>query len=131
MAVRRMAQALLLSACLNSFLLAYAHTPYGASMIAFGLRYITLAIVWVYAVWREHSCLLPGLPRLCHHMAVCRMARVLLPLAWVTSSLPSYSCMSYGASIIAVGLGYLIFAIVWLNVMWREHYCLWPGSHHL
>ena len=38
--------------------------------------------------------------------------------------------MPYGASIIAFGLGYLIFVIVAMYVVWREYYCLWPGLRH-
>ena len=79
--------------------------PYGASIIAFGLGYLIFAIVWLYVVWREHYCLWPGLIHLCYHMAVLRKAQVFFPLAWATSSLPSYGCTSYGASIIAFGLG--------------------------
>ena len=96
-------------------------------MIAFGLCYHIFAIVWLYVVRREHYCIwpglthlcyhmavrrmarvllpLPGLIHLCHHMAARRMAQVLLPLAWATSSFPSYGCTSSGASIIAFGLG--------------------------
>ena len=40
----------------------------------------------------------------CHRMAVCRLAHVLLPLAWVNSSLLSYGRTPYDASIIAFGL---------------------------
>ena len=58
-------------------------------------------------------------------------AGVLLPLAWVTSSLASYGCTPYGAIMIAFGLCYHIFAIVWLYVVWRKHCCLWPGLTHL
>ena len=75
-------------------------------------------IIWLYAVWREYHCLWPGVSQLCHCMAVRRTARVLLPLAWINSPLLSYGCTSYGASIIALGLGYLIYAIVWLYVVW-------------
>ena len=64
-------------------------------------------------------------------MAVRRMAPALLPLSWVHSSLLSYGCMPYGASIVAFGLGYLNFAIVCLYVVQREYYCLWPGLIHL
>ena len=82
-------------------------------------------------------------------MAVRCMVRVLLPLARVDASVLSYGCMPYGAKIIAFGLSDLIFAIVWLHVVWREYfafrlgylffamvwryvvwreyYCLWPG----
>ena len=87
-------------------------------------------LIWPYAVWRMCYCLLPGLPHLCHRMDVRRMARVLLPLAWFDSSLLSYGCTLYGVSIIAFGLGHLIFAIVCLYVVGREYYCLWPGLIH-
>ena len=63
-------------------------------------------------------------------MGVCRMARALLPLAWVNSSLLIHGCAPYGVSIIAFGVGYLIFAIVWLYVVLREYYCHWPGLIH-
>ena len=77
-------------------------------------------VTWLHAVWREHHSLWPGLPHLCHRMAVRRMARVLVSLAWLYSSLLSYDCAPYGASIIAFGLGHLSFAIAWLYVVWRE-----------
>ena len=64
-------------------------------------------------------------------MAVRRTVRVLLPLAWVNSSLLSYGRMPYGTTIIAFGLGYVIFAIVWLYVVRREYYCFWLGLTHL
>ena len=64
-------------------------------------------------------------------MAVGRTARVLLPLARVNASVISYGCTPHGASIVAVGLGYLTFAMVWLHVVWREYCCLWPGLIHL
>ena len=86
MAARRMARGLLPLAWVNSSLLSYGCTPYGASFIAFGLGYLIVAIVWLYVVWREYYCLWPGLLHLCYHMAVRRMARVLLPLARVTST---------------------------------------------
>ena len=126
MAVRRMAQALLPLAWVNSSLSTYGCMPYGASIIAFGLGYLNFAIVWLYIVrreyyclwpgfihrcWCEYSCLWLGFPQLCHRMAVRCMGRVLLPLAWVDSSLLSYGHMPYGASIAAFGLCYLIFAI--------------------
>ena len=82
-------------------------------------------------VWHEYHCLWPGLPQLCDRMAVRRMARVLLPLACVNSSLLSYGCTSYGASMIFFGLGNLIFAIVWLYIIWRKYYCIWPALTHL
>ena len=50
------------------------------------------------------------------------MARVSLPLARVSSSLLSYGYTLYGASIIAFGLGHLIFVIVWPYAAWREYY---------
>ena len=118
-------------------------------MIAFGLGYLIFAIVWLHAIWHEYYCLWPGLIRLCYHVAVRRMARVLLPLAWGTSSLPSMAicrmarvllhlawvnspllsdgCMLYGASMLSFGLGYLVFAIALLHVVWHEYHCLWPG----
>ena len=46
----------------------------------------------------------------CHRTVASRTARVLLPLAWVNSPLLSYACTPYGASGIAFGLDYLIFA---------------------
>ena len=64
-------------------------------------------------------------------MAVRRLVQVSSLLAWVTPSLHSYGCTSYGASIIAFGLGQLIFVITWQYAVWREYYCLWPGLHHL
>ena len=149
MAVRRTARVLLHLAWVNSSLLSYGCTLYGVSIIAFGLGYLIFAMVWLYVVRRKYYCLWPGSIHLCYHMAICDMAQVLLPLAWVTSSLPSmtvrrmarvslflalvsspllsYACTPYGASIIAFGLGYLIFAIVWLYVVWRKYYCHWPG----
>ena len=72
-------------------------------------------------------CLWPGLPHLCHRMAVRRLARMLLVFAWLKSSLLSNGRKPYGASIIAFGLDYLMFATVWRYVVWREHYCFWPG----
>ena len=76
-------------------------------------------------------CLWHGLSRLCYHLAVRRMARVLLPLAWAISSWLLYGCTPNGVSIIAFGLGYLTFVIVWMYAAWREYYCLWPGLSHL
>ena len=129
MAVHRMARVLLPLAWINLPLLSYGCTPYRASIIVFGLHYLIFAIdgrtsygasiiafglgqcifviIWPYTVWRECYCLWPGLPHRRHRMGVCRMARVLLPLAWVNSSSLSYGCTPYGASIIAFGLGYL------------------------
>ena len=81
---------------------------YGAAIIAFALGYLIFAIIWLYIVWRENCCLWPGLTHLCYvvwreyyclwtglphvwqHMVVRRVARVLLPLAWVNCSLLSY-----------------------------------------
>ena len=105
MALCCVAQALLPLARVNSSLLSYMAVP----------------------VWREYHCLWAGLVHLCHRVAVLHMARVALPLARVNVSLSSYGCTPYGASIVAFGLGHLIFAIVWLKVFWPEHYCLWPG----
>ena len=82
MDVRRMARVLLPLAWVNASLLSYGYTPYGVGIVVFG-------IVWLYVVWEEYYCLWPGLTHFCYHMAVRRMARALLPLAWVTSSLPS------------------------------------------
>ena len=101
------------------------------SIIAFGLGYLTFVIVWLYVVWREYYCLWPGLPHLCNPMAVRRMAQVLLPLASAISSFLSYGCTPYGASMIAFGLGYLIFGIARLYAVRRRYYCLWPGLSHL
>ena len=84
-------------------------------------------MIWLYAIWREYYCPWPGLPQLCHCMAVRRTARVSLHLAWVNSSLLSYGRTLHGASIIAFVLSYFIFAIVWLNIMCCEYHCLWPG----
>ena len=95
MAVPRKARVLLPLAWATSSLPSYGCTSSGASIIAFGLGYLIFAIIWPYAVWREYYCLWPGLPHLCHRMAVRRMARVLLPLAWVNSSLLSYGCTPY------------------------------------
>ena len=64
-------------------------------------------------------------------MVVRRMARVLLRLARVISLLLSYARTLYGASIIALGLGDLVFAVARLYVVWRECYCLWLGLIHL
>ena len=108
-------------------LLSSGCTPHGASIIAFGLGYLILVIVWLYAKWREYYCLWPGLSHLCYRLDVRRMARVLLPLAWAISSLLSYGCTPYGASIIAFDLGYVTFVTVLLYAAWREDYCLWPG----
>ena len=105
MAVRRMARVLLPVARANQSLLSYGCTLYGASINAFGLGYFIFAIVWLYVVWRQYYCRWPGLIHLCSRMAVRHMARVVLPLAWVTSALPWYGCKAYGASIIAFGLG--------------------------
>ena len=132
-------------------LLPYGCTLCSAITIAFGLGCLSFVIVLLHAVrhkydwswpglshlcyrllrvvWREHYCLWPGLPHLCRPVAVRRLARVFLPLAWVNSSLLSYGRTPYGASIIAFGLGYLMFATIWRYVVWREHYCLWPLIH--
>ena len=131
MAVRRMARVLLHLAWATSSLPSYGCTSYGASIIAFGLGKFIFVIIWPYAVWRRYSCFWPVLPHLCHRVAVRRMAQVLLPLAWVDSSLSAYGRTLYGASIIAFGLGHLIFAIVSLYMVWREYYCLWPLLIHL
>ena len=132
MAVRRMARVLLPLAWVNSSLFSYGRRLHGASIIAVGLCNLIFAIVWLYVVWREYHYLWPGLIHLCYHMAVRHMVRVFLPLAWVTSCLPPYGGTPYGTSIIAFGLGYLIFRIVWLlYVLWRDYQCLWPGLVHL
>ena len=86
MAVRRLVRVLLLLAWVTPSLQSYGCTSYGASMIACGLGYILFGILWLYVVWRQYDCLWRGLPDLCNRSAVRRMARVLLPLAWVTSS---------------------------------------------
>ena len=87
MAVRHLVQVLLLLAWVTTSLQSYGCTSYGTSIIAFGLGYIFLVILWLYVVWHQYDCLWPGLPDLCNRSTVRRMARVLLPLAWVTSSL--------------------------------------------
>ena len=87
MAVRHMARVILLLAWITASLQSYVCVSYGASIIAFGLGYLLLVILWLYVVWRQYHCLWPGLPDFCNCSAVRRMARVLLPLAWVTSSL--------------------------------------------
>ena len=110
-AVRHIARVFLNLAWFNSSLLSYGLTLYGASIIVFGLGYLVFAIAWLYVVRREYYCIWPGLIHLCYHMAVPCKARVLLPLAWVDTSLLSYGRMPDGASIIAFCLGYLIFAI--------------------
>ena len=110
-------------AWVESSLLSYGRTSYGVSIIAFVQGEVIFDIIRLYAVWHEHSCLWPRLPHLCHCMVVCRMARVSLYVAWVNSSLLSHSNTPYGVSIIAFGLGYLIFAILWLYVVWRKHCC--------
>ena len=51
------------------------------------LGYLIVVIIWLYVVWRKYYCLWPGLPHLYNRMAARRVARVLLPLTWVTSSL--------------------------------------------
>ena len=77
--------------------------------VAFGLGYLMFATIWRHAVWHEYYCLWPGLPHLSHRMAAVRpLARLSMPLAWVSSSL-----------------------VIWLYAVWREHHCLWPGSPHL
>ena len=98
MAVHCMARVLPLLAWVNSSLLSYGRTPYGASIIDFGLGYLNLGIVWMYdvrreyyclwpglihffiiwlyLVWREYYCLWPALPQLCHNMAAHCVARV-------------------------------------------------------
>ena len=124
-----MARVLLPLAWATSSLPSYGCTPYGASIIAFGPGYLMFATVWWYIVWREYYCLWPGLIDLCYHMARCHMARVYC--LWPASSLASYGCTPYGAIMIAFGLCYHIFAIVWLYVVRREHYCIWPGLTHL
>ena len=153
MAIRRMARVLLPLAWVNSFLSSNGRTSYGASIIAFSLGYLILAshgctmygasiiafalgyfifvIIWLSASWREYFCVWPGLPQLCHRTAVRCTVRVLSPLAWVNSSWFSYGRTSYAASMVAFGLGYLIFAIIWLCVVWFEYYCLWPGLVYL
>ena len=87
MAVRRMARALLPLTCVNSSLLSRGCTTYGTSSIDFGLGYLNFGIVWLYVVRREYYCLWPELIHLFNQLAVPRMAQVLLPLAWVDSSL--------------------------------------------
>ena len=132
MAVPCKARELLPLAWDTSYLPSYGCTFYGASIIAFGLDQFVFVIIWPYAIWCDHYCLWPGLAHLCHHVAVHRLARVFLPLAWVNSSLLSYGHTPYGASIIAFSLGYLMFATVRRYVVWREYYyCLWPGLIHL
>ena len=87
MAVLRMARVLLLLAWLTAYLQSYVCTSYGASIIAFGLGYLLLVILWLYVVWRQYHCLWPGLLDPCSRSDIRRMARVLLPLTLVTSSL--------------------------------------------
>ena len=126
-----MARVALPLAWVTSSLPSYGCTWYGASSIAFGLVEFFFVIIWLYLVWREYYCLRPGLPHLCHRMAVHCMAPVLLPLAWVDSSLLSYGCTLHGAGIIAFGLCNLILAILWLYIVWRQYHCLWSGLIHL
>ena len=114
MAVRGMARVLLPLAWVISSLLSYGRTLYGATI-----------------TWHECYCPWPGLGRLCYRTVVSCMARVLLPLAYLILSLLLDGCTLYDASVIAFGLGYLIFVIVWLYAVWREYYCLWPGLSHL
>ena len=114
MAVRRMARVLSPLAWVNASLLSYACTLYDTSIKAFGLGHLSFVIAWLYVVWREYYCFWPGLIHLCSRMAARRVARVSWPLAWLTSSLPSYGCTSNGASIIAFGLDQLTFVLVWL-----------------
>ena len=54
MVLRRMARAISLLAWVNSSLLSDGCTPYAASTIAFGLGYLSFAIVWLYVVRREY-----------------------------------------------------------------------------
>ena len=129
-AVCRMARLLLPLAWVDSSLLSYGCTSYGASIIVFVQGQFIFAIVWLNVIWRDHYCNWPGLPHICHRMVVRRMPEIFLPLAWVTSSLPGCCCRPCGASIIAFVLGHLIFASVWVYVAWREQYCLWPGLTH-
>ena len=130
MAARRRARVLLPLAWANSSLLSYHSTLYGASINAFGLGYLIFAIVWLRIVWHEYCCLWLGLIHFCYHVAVRCMARVSLPLAWVTSTLRSYGRTPYGASIIALGMCQLIFVIIWLYLVWRKYDFLWPGLPH-
>ena len=85
------------------------------------MGYLIFVIVWLNAAWREYYCLWPGLSHLGYRMAVLRMARILLPLAWAISPFLSSGCTPHGASIIAFGLGYLIFVILWL---YKNYLCL-------
>ena len=109
-------------------------------MIALGQNYDIFVLTWLYA---GASIIAFGLG---YRMAACCMAQVLLPLEFVITSLSPYGyapycaniiafgqdgssmlshgCMLYGASIIALGLGYLIFVIVWLCAVWHEYYCI-------
>ena len=147
MAVPRRTQVLLLSALVISSLLSYDCTLYGASVIGFGMGYHVFVITWLYAVRREYDCLWFMLSHLCCRMAVRCMARVSLRLAFVFSALLSHCCTPcvasivghgpgchifaivrcppHGTSIVAFGLGYLSFVIVWLYDVGREYYCLW------
>ena len=109
-----LARVLIPLAWITSSLPSCGCTLYGASIIAFGLGSFFFLSRWLYAVWCEYHCLRPGLPHLCHRMPVRRMACVSLHLAWVHSSLLSYGCTPYGASMIACSLCYHIFDIVWL-----------------
>ena len=121
----------LLPLAVNSSLLSYGSTVSGASIAAFGVSYFIFAIIWLYAVWRDYDCLWPMLPHFCHHMALRRLAQALLPLAWDNSFLLSCGCTRMARVLVSLAWVYLIFAIVWLYVRWREHYCLWPGLIHL
>ena len=61
-------------AWVTSSLLWYGCTSYGARIIAFGLGQLVFVIIWLYLVWCKYDFLWPGLPHLCHRMAVHRMA---------------------------------------------------------
>ena len=89
-----MARVSLYVAWVNSSLLSHSNTPYGVSIIAFGLGYLIFAMVWLYVVWRDYIAF--------------GLGQFTFVIIWLLS----------GASIIAFGLGYLIFAIVWLYVVW-------------
>ena len=117
MAVRCMARVLLPLARVNASVFSYGCTPYGASIIASGLGDL-IFVVWLHVVWREYYCLSPGLPLLCYGMAVRRMERVLLPLAWVNS--PLFSCGGCQARV--------LLPLVWVTSYLQSYGCTLYGS---
>ena len=101
-----MARVLLPLAWADSSLTSYGNVPYAAT---------STPLAWVSSSFPSYGCTYYG------------ASMIAFGLGQFHASLLSYSCALYGASIIAGVLGYLIFAVVWLHVVWSEYTAFWLG----